>query len=352
MADYTIQEILSQPAVWRRTLEIMRGDASPLKKVNSLIGDGPVLFTGCGSSYYLALACAGIWGRFAGGPAFALPSADIWMYPECHFVKGNPGTVFAMTRSGKTPEVCQAARHLRQSYGWRAIAVTCYPGTPIFNECDATVLLDEAYEISRFTTRALTAKILTAAILAAQRSGNKEFDRELCALPDLAQGLIDRYRAAIEMYANQGNFDQYVFLGHGPYFGLASELMLKVKEIARTPAEVYHSLEYLHGPRYGATPTTLITVLLSGGGLQHQLELLPKLKDTGAQIAVVCERSTPEIAASANVVLELNSGLSDYGRMLLMMPLVQLFAYYRALALGRAAWIEEMVRFPEHMPKS
>jgi glucosamine--fructose-6-phosphate aminotransferase (isomerizing) len=179
-----------------------------------------------------------------------------------------------------------------------------------------------------------------------------ELDRELEQLPDLAQRLIERYSPAIQGFANEGKFDQYACLGQGPYFGLASELMLKIKEIARTPAEVYHSLEYLHGPRFAATPSTLIIVLLSDGGLKQQLDLLPKLKATGAQVAVVCERSTPEVADNANFVMELNSGLSDYGRLLLVMPLVQLFSYYRALALGQAAWIEEMVRFPAQVSKS
>lgn len=351
MADYTIQEILSQPQIWRRTLSLMRGPASPLNEIAPLLGDGPVLFTGCGSSYYLSHAAAAIWSRYVGGPASALPASEVMMYPEAHFSSGRTGTVMGVSRSGKTPETRAALRHLRQSLGWRAIGVTCYAGAPLLEECDGALVLAEAAEVSRFTTRALTATLLAVQMLAAARTLNAELERELLQLPDLAERLLARYRSAIQTLAETGNFNQYVYLGQGPYFGLASELMLKTKEIARTPAEAYHSLEFLHGPRYGADSSTLITVLLSDGGKASQLEFLPKLKSVGAQIAVVCERATPEVSANSDFVIELESGLSDYARLLLVMPLMQLFAYYRACALGKTAWIEEMVRLPDQDPQ-
>ena len=132
-----------------------------------------------------------------------------------------------------------------------------------------------------------------------------------------------------------GQFDQYVYLGQGPYFGLASEAMLKTKEMAGTPAEVYHSQEFLHGPKYAAGPSTFIAVLLSDGGRNWQLDLLPKLKGFGAQVLVICEEASPEVREHSDWICELRSGLSDYGRMMLVMPLLQLFAYRRAVTLGK-----------------
>jgi len=128
--------------------------------------------------------------------------------------------------------------------------------------------------------------------------------------------------------------------------------MLKIKEMACAPAEVYSSLEYFHGPRYSCTPSTLIVVLLSDGGQKYQLELLGKLRTLEAKILVVCDRVTKDISANSNYTLELDSGLSDYGRMLLTMPLLQLFAYYRALAVGKSGWIEQMVYSPSGVPAS
>lgn len=334
MGQHTIQEIHSQPDIWRRTLEIMRGGASPLAGLDGYGLKGPVLFTGCGSSYYLALAAAAAWSRFTGSPGTALSATDVMMYPECHFPAPMQGTVVAISRSGKTPETRDAVCHLRQELGWKAVGFSCNAGSAVLSACDAGLVLAEAAEKSRFTTRVFTSTLLTALLWAARR-GRPALEQELAQAPDLAARLIERYEVAAQELAQTGKFDQYIYLGQGPYFGLASEAMLKIKEMACTPAEVYHSQELLHGPRYAVNASTLIVVLLSDGGRKWQLELLPKLKGFGAQVLVICDQASAEVREHSDWVWELNSGLSDYGRLLLVMPLVQLFAYYRALTLGK-----------------
>jgi glucosamine--fructose-6-phosphate aminotransferase (isomerizing) len=336
MGEHTIQEIHSQPEVWRRLLEQMRGDSSPLAALDRCARTGPVLFTGCGSSYYASLAAAAAWTRFAGGPAWALSATDVMMYPECHFASGAPGTLVAVSRSGKTPETRSAAAYCKQTLGWPAIGISCNAASAVLEACDAAIVLADAAEKSRFTTRVFTGTILTVLAWAARRAANRELETELDRLPDLACGVIERYGAGMEDLAQNGRFDQYVYLGQGPYYGLASEAMLKTKEMAGTTAEVFHSQEFLHGPKYAAGPSTLTVALLSDGGRQWQLELLPKLKGFGAQVLTVCEEAGPEIREHSDWVCELRSGLSEYGRMLLAMLLLQLFAYHRALALGKS----------------
>lgn len=331
MGQYTIQEIHSQPDIWRGTLATMLGEASPLAALDSYGLEGPVLFTGCGSSYYVALAAAAAWTKFAGMPGMALSATDVMMYPECHFPAATRGTIVAISRSGKTIETRDAALAL----GWPTIGISCNAGSVVLNACSAGIVLAEATEKSRFTTRVFTSTLLTSLLWAARRGGNSELVQELLQTPDLAARLIERYEAAAQQLAQDGKFEQYIYLGHGPYFGLASEAMLKTKEMAGTPAEVYYSQELLHGPKYAVGPSTLVVVLLSDSGRNWQLELLPKLKGFGAQVLVICDQAPAEARDNANWVWELGSGLSDYGRMLLVMPLLQLFAYYRALAVGK-----------------
>ena len=314
----------------------MLGNASPLAALDSYGLEGPVLFAGCGSSYYLALAAAAAWTKFAGVPGMALSATDVMMYPECHFPAGSSsgrttGTMVAISRSGKTIEMRDAIAAL----AWPSVGISCNAGSVVLNACNAGIVLAEATEKSRFTTRVFTSTLLTILLWAARRGGNRELEQELLQTPDLAARLMERYEAAAQELAQGGKFEQYIYLGHGPYFGLASEAMLKTKEMAATPAEVYYSQELLHGPRYAVGPSTLVVVLLSDRGRNWQLELLPKLKGFGAQVLVVCDQAPPEARENANWVWELGSGLSDYGRMLLVMPLLQLFAYYRALTLGK-----------------
>jgi fructoselysine-6-P-deglycase FrlB-like protein len=300
-----------------------------------------------GSSYYLSVATAPMWRHYVGGKTRALSSSNIITYPEICASDLAKGTVFGISRSGETFETRDAIRMLRQTHGWSSIGVTCHQNTPVLAESEGSLVLDEAVEISKFTTRALTTTVLALQALAAFRSRNTELEGELRRLPDLAEGLLTRYGALVKDKATQGNCNRFVYLGQGPYLGFARELMLKVEEIIRVPAEVCETLEYLHGPKYAADPSTLVTVILSDAGARYQLDALAKIKGIGGKVAVVCEKATPDIAAGTDFIIELNSGLSDYGRMLLVMPLTQLFVYQRAVAAGQSAWIKEMVYGPK-----
>jgi len=82
---------------------------------------------------------------------------------------------------------------------------------------------------------------------------------------------------------------------------------------------------------------------------QVSTRITGKLRTLESKILTVCEKQTEEIAANSDYVIELESGLSDYGRLLLTMPLLQLLAYHRALAIGKTAWIEQMVYIPSQL---
>lgn len=341
-----VNEILSQPEIWRKTMTLMKDRLATLKALSSVNHEGPVILTGCGSSYYLALAVAPLWSTEHTTAVRAISATDLLTYPESYLNGSVPGTLIAVSRSGKTREIIEVVRHARQDLGWHTVALTCYADTALTEISDETILLVEAAENARFTTRALTAKIIALYTWFALKYQKVELHAELAQLPDQLSRLLPRYGELVEEFAAKGKWQDYVFLGQGPYFGVASELMLKVKEIACVPAEAYSSLEYFHGPRYSATPSTLVVIFLSDGGYQYQEELLPRLKALGVQILIVCESAPPEMSAHADFTIELRSGLSDYGRLLLTMPLMQLFAYHRAMAAGKAGWIEQMIYSP------
>ena len=346
MEDHIYKEILSQPEVWRRTLDRLLGGESPLRRIEAVVGEGPVLFTGMGSSFFLSIAAAPMWRHYVGGEAHALSASEIITCPGIRPSGPVEGTVFGVSRSGETFETRDAVRVLRKAHGWRAIGVTCRPGTPVLEECEASLVLDEAAEVSRFTTRGLTTTLLALQALAALKSKNRTLEEELVRLSDLARGLLVKYEEGVKEAAVRGNYDRFVFLGQGPYLGFARELALKTEEIVRAPAEACETLEYLHGPKYAADETTLISVMLSGSGECYEPDALSKIREVGTRVAVIGETVTSDAAAGADFVIELGSGLSEYGRMLLVMPLMQLFVYHRAVAAGRSAWIREMVYGP------
>jgi fructoselysine-6-P-deglycase FrlB-like protein len=118
-------------------------------------------------------------------------------------------------------------------------------------------------------------------------------------------------------------------------YGIAAESMLKIKEMACTPAEAYHGMELMHGPKYAVDDNTLIYYLLSDGVREKEITLLKRIKDWGGKLRIICERSLPEISDLADDVFELRSGLTENSRLVLIMLLTQLYGFYRAVATNK-----------------
>ena len=172
-------------------------------------------------------------------------------------------------------------------------------------------------------------------LLTAFKTGNKSFEEELLKLPEHGERLIKKYQSIMEQLAGNQDFNLYVYLAQGPLYGVACESMLKIKEMACTPAEAYHGMEFMHGPKYAVTDKTLILYLLSDSVSKQEITLLKRIKAHGGNVKIICEEATPEISELATDVFELKCGLSENARPILVMLLTQLYGYYRALATGK-----------------
>ncbi|UCD37176.1 MAG: SIS domain-containing protein, partial [Fidelibacterota bacterium] len=131
-----------------------------------------------------------------------------------------------------------------------------------------------------------------------------------------------------------GDYSKFVFLGQGPYYGLACEAMLKMKEMSLSVSEAYHSLEYRHGPKSLVDDNMLLTCLVSERARDEEKILLKEMKTLGARTLVICEQADPEIESAGDYLVELNSDLTDESRLILYMPFLQLLAYHNAVAKG------------------
>jgi len=169
-------------------------------------------------------------------------------------------------------------------------------------------------------------------LMTAFKTGNKSLEEELLKLPEHGQRLIDEFQSIMEQLANSQDFNLYVYLAQGPLYGVACESMLKLKEMACVPAEAYHGMEFMHGPKYAVTDKTMILYLLSDSVSDQEVTLLKRIKDHGGNLKIICEKTTPEISELGTDVFELRSGLSEDARPILIMLLTQLYGYYRALA--------------------
>jgi glutamine---fructose-6-phosphate transaminase (isomerizing) len=87
-----------------------------------------------------------------------------------------------------------------------------------------------------------------------------------------------------------------------------------VTEMSSSYAQVYHSLEFRHGPRSIAGPNTLITFYISEAAKEAETTLVRELKELGAATCVIVERATPELRAHSDLLIELALDVPEFAR--------------------------------------
>jgi glucosamine--fructose-6-phosphate aminotransferase (isomerizing) len=334
MTDFTLNEIHSQPEVWQQVIELC--EKQEHQKIAQWMRDEQPVLTGSGSSYYLCLSAAACYAQLTQRRALAVSASEVCTFPGTLFSKKEKYSVLAVSRNGKSAETVGAARWFNESRSTKPIALSTVETSPLLEICEPGLLLIPAAERSRYMTRSFTSPLLAIQYLLACSTGNNDLKNELRKLPEIGAQVIERCRGTVKFIAEQKNFEDYVGLGQGPFYGLAAESMLKVQEMVRIPAHAYPSLEMMHGPNYLLGKKTLVTLLHADSAKDYELALLKRLQPSGACRFVICEKACCEIQPASEFVFELCSGLSEFARLILIMPVMQLFAYYCAHAAGYA----------------
>ncbi|MET9549576.1 sugar isomerase [Streptomyces sp. NPDC006627] len=220
----TAAEIATQPACWHRAAEAaasFTGFPQPGERV---------AVTGCGTSWFMALAYAALREASGQGETDAFASSE--------FPAGRRyDRVVAITRSGTTTEVLELLAELKGSVP--TLALTADPKTPVMDAADTVAVLDWADEESVVQTRFAT----TA--LAFLRAGLGDVP----GVKPVAEAAVDAELAVTEpLPAAVLGAEQWTFLGRGWTYGLALEAALKMREAAGAWTEAYPAMEYRHGP--------------------------------------------------------------------------------------------------------
>jgi glucosamine--fructose-6-phosphate aminotransferase (isomerizing) len=152
-------------------------------------------------------------------------------------------------------------------------------------------------------------------------------------IDELGTALIKDYAGLAQRIGNDPQIEQFFFLGSGPYYGLACEAMLKMKEMSLSYSEAFHFLEFRHGPMSMVNSRTLIVGLLSETAFLHEATVLKDMASLGAKILAVTPKETGLGGKHDQILLP--AGLSDLERGPLYLPILQLLAFYRSLNNGK-----------------
>ncbi|HEY1481675.1 MAG TPA: SIS domain-containing protein [Candidatus Acidoferrum sp.] len=312
--QYTLSEILSQPSIWSETERQLKSSQTLEHLADTFSPRSPWLFVGCGSSYYLSRLIAALWTKQFYIPATGVPASELLFAPEETLRRIGAEQIVLMSRSGETTEVLRAAELLQRHKTVQTLGVTCNPDSPLEKLCTHTFKLGWADEKSTVMTRSFTAILLAFQRLALQFIGDNLLSTALDQLPGEGQIWLDAQAQKIRDFASKRKFADYIFLGQGAHYWLAQEAGLKITEMSASYAQVYHSLEFRHGPRSIAGPETLITIFMSDAAAEAETVLARELKELGAAICVITNRATPELRKHTDLLIELELDGPEFAR--------------------------------------
>jgi len=328
----TWQEIFSQPKVWKATLETSAADRAALEGFLDQSGFDHVLVVGCGSTHYLAQSAAATIAHRAGIPAHALPASELWLFPAAFALDRT--LLLAVSRSGTTTETLWALDRFRELGGGPVLAVTCYPESPLAQRADFVLVAPDAQEHSVAQTRSFTSMLLLIQALAATLAEDEGMLERLLRLPDALEDLVERVGDLPQRLGEDRDIERLFFLGGGPLYGLASEAMLKTKEMSLSYAEAYYPLEFRHGPMSMVDEHTLVVGFLSDTGLAQEVRVLKDMQRLGGRTLALAEDAAALPGWRPDHAVELRSGLDEWERGPLYLPVIQRLAFHRAVAKG------------------
>jgi len=328
----TWQEILSQPQTWQSTLDSFSDRKNSFDKFLDRAVFDHVLAIGCGSTHYLSQIAKGLITQYTDILAHASPASELWFYPnKC---ASSRTMLVAISRSGTTTETIKAMESFQETSGGMVLAITCCPESPLAQGADFVLASPDAHEESIAQTRSFTSMLILAQCLASTLAHDEARLKRLHRLPRVLEEVLERIGQLPQQLGEDLTIESIFFLGSGPLYGLANEAMLKAKEMSLSYSEAYHPMEFRHGPMSMVSEKALVIGLFSDTGLAHELRVLEHMQRLGARTLAILEDAKVFTDWKPDYVVQLKSGLGEWERSPLFLPVLQRMAFHRARAKG------------------
>jgi len=254
-----------------------------------------------------------------------------------------PSTLaLAISQSGETADTLAALR-LARELGAHPASICNVMGSTVVRESEATILTHAGPEIGVASTKAFTAQVVAAFLLAVRlgrargtlsiEQGRALLDELRCLRPRMEALLSPQTVEQVARVAH-AHLDAkgFFFLGRGVNFPIALEGALKLKEISYVHAEGYAAGEMKHGPIALISKGMPIVVINSPGGVAEKVRSnLHEVKARGGHVIGV--GSDEESRGLSDEYIGVPATIEPLSAVLNVLPL-QLFAYHHALARG------------------
>ena len=272
-AEITTREIYQQPQVWQTAFENYKAQADEIVAFLNGIGEKhdyiKVILTGAGTSAYVGDTLLPYFRKIYDERKWnfnAIATTDIVANPLAYLHKEVTTILVSFARSGNSPEsvaaVDLAKDIVEELY---QITITCAEEGKLAQQAHGDernlLLLQPApsNDAGFAMTSSFTSMMLTA-LLVFDKADLAAKAEKVSTLIALSQEMLDSAEAIQKMVSL--DYNRVIYLGAGPFFGLAHEAQLKILELtAGQVATMYESpVGFRHGPKSLVNEKTVVVV--------------------------------------------------------------------------------------------
>ena len=349
-AEITTREIYQQPDVWEEAFEAYQERryeiAAFLKGIADTHDYIKVILTGAGTSAYVGDTLVPYFKEVYDERKWnfnAIATTDIVANPQTYLKKDVATVLVSFARSGNSPEsvatVDLAKALVDELY---QVTITCAAEGKLALQAhgdDRNLLLlqpavsnDAGFAMtSSFTSMMLTALLVFDPTEFAVKAERFE------VLSSLARKVLDNVADVKELVDLE--FNRVIYLGAGPFFGLAHEAQLKILELtAGQVATMYESpVGFRHGPKSLINEDTVVLVFGATTDYTRKYDLDLVREVAGDQIArrvVLLSDQAFGLENVKEVALGCGGVLNDVYRVFPYIVYGQLFALLTSLKVG------------------
>jgi len=341
---YMQKEIFEQPIVVAQTLQSylrpFEGEVALPDFDFDLAAVERLTIVACGTSYYAGLVAKYWIEQFARVPV-DIDVASEFRYRDPVLEPG--GLALFVSQSGETADTLAALRHAK-AQGQRIAVVVNVPTSSMAREADLLLPTHAGPEIGVASTKAFTCQLAVLAALAAnlacakgRMNSDEERDivahlQEAPAALNAALGHDDDIAAMAHLIAPARDV---LYLGRGPYYPMALEGALKLKEISYIHAEGYAAGEMKHGPIALIDDAVPVIVLAPSGPLfEKTVSNMQEVRARGGRIVLISDsKGIEEAGDGCLATIEMPEVHPLIAPIVYAVP-VQLLAYHTAVLKG------------------
>lgn len=346
-AEITTREIYQQPDVWREAFEFYQAKREEIAAFLQEIADKhdyiKVILTGAGTSAYVGDTLLPYFKEVYDERKWnfnAIATTDIVANPATYLKKDVATVLVSFARSGNSPEsvaTVDLAKYLVDEL--YQVTITCAADGKLALQAhgdDRNLLLlqpavsnDAGFAMtSSFTSMMLTALLVFDPTEFAVKSERFE------VVFSLARKVLDKAEDVKELV--DLDFNRVIYLGAGPFFGLAHEAQLKILELtAGQVATMYESpVGFRHGPKSLINDNTVVLVFGTTTDYTRKYDLDLVREVAGDQIArrvVLLSDQAFGLENVKEVALGCGGVLNDIYRVFPYIVYAQLFALLTSL---------------------